>query len=157
MLKYDREFWAPRWRRTGREKCSLDINSEEAIHTILDNCKVIAVIGLSSNPSRPSNNVASYMKSAGYTIVPVNPNEKLVLGQKSYSSLEEIPHEVDLVNIFRRGEEAGVHVDEAIRIGAQAVWLQDGVIDNRAAKRAADAGLIVVMDRCILREHLGRR
>ena len=154
MVKYDRNFSAGVRAAKAGEK-PLDINSDEAIRTILDNCKIIAVVGLSSSPSRPSNNVASYMQSAGYTIVPVNPNEKFVLGERAYSSLEEIPHKVDLVNIFRRGEEAGAHVDEAIRIQAWAVWLQDGVIDDAAAKRAADSGLMVVMDRCILREHLG--
>ncbi|HEY6333206.1 MAG TPA: CoA-binding protein [Blastocatellia bacterium] len=134
----------------------MDINSNEAIDSILDTCKVIAVVGLSSNPSRVSHAVSSYMRSNGYTIVPVNPNETSVLGEKAYSSLAEIPQNVDLVNVFRRSEEAGAHVDEAIGIKARAVWLQEGVIDHPAAKRARDAGLMVVMDRCILKEHLSR-
>jgi predicted CoA-binding protein len=99
------------------------------------------------------------MKSNGYRIIPVNPNETEVLGEKAFARLEEIGEPVDLVDIFRRSDEAGVHVDEAIRIGARGVWLQEGVIDGAAAQRAIDAGLDVVMDRCILKEHLklGRR
>src|SRR5262249_39679302 len=92
----------------------------------------------------------------GYQIIPVNPNESEVLGEKSYASLTEVPEEFDLVNIFRRSEESGEHVDEAIRLGVKAVWLQEGVIDQAAANRATDAGLLVVMDRCILKEHMQR-
>jgi predicted CoA-binding protein len=97
------------------------------------------------------------MQSKGYRIIPVNPNEATALGEKSYASLEEIAEKIDMVDIFRRSEEAGRHVDEAIRIGARSVWLQEGVIDEAAAKRALDAGLDVVMDRCILKEHLKRK
>lgn len=131
----------------------------EIITRMLETSKVIAVVGLSSDPSRASHSVSRYMKSNGYRIIPVNPNETEVLGEKAFARLEEIGEPVDLVDIFRRSDEAGVHVDEAIRIGARGVWLQEGVIDGAAAQRAIDAGLDVVMDRCILKEHLklGRR
>ncbi|MGH9837247.1 MAG: CoA-binding protein [Blastocatellia bacterium] len=132
----------------------MGINEGETIQKILDECRVIAVVGLSSNPTRPSYGVARYMQQQGYRIIPVNPNEREVLGEKSYASLAEIPGSLDLVDIFRRSEEAGPHVDEAIRLGAKAVWLQEGVIDAEAAARAEEAGLLVVMDRCILKEHL---
>jgi predicted CoA-binding protein len=135
----------------------LDINSDEAIEAILNQCRVIAVVGLSSSRFRPSHDVSAYMQSRGYRIIPVNPNEAEVLGEKAYKSLQEVPEKVDLVNIFRRSEEAGIHVDEAVAIGARAVWLQEDVIDEAAAIRARDAGLAVVMDRCILKEHLRRR
>jgi predicted CoA-binding protein len=132
---------------------NLEINSPEAIKKILDECRTIAVVGLSSNPQRPSNSVSGYMKRQGYRIVPVNPNETDALGEKAYASLADVPDKIDLVDIFRRSEEAGAAVDEAIRVGAKAVWLQEGVVDRAAAQRALDAGLLVVMDRCILKEH----
>jgi predicted CoA-binding protein len=135
----------------------LEINSQEAIADILDNCKTIAVVGLSSDEFRASYNVGAYMKSRGYRIVPVNPNETEVLGEKAYARLEDVPEKIDLVDIFRRSEEASIHVDEAIRIGARAVWMQEGVIDLEAAARAQAAGLQVVVDRCILKEHLHYR
>lgn len=131
----------------------MEINSPETIKKIFADCKTIAVVGLSSNPHRPSHGVASYMRSRGYKVIPVNPNEAEVFGDKAYASLAEVPDKVDLVDIFRRSSEAGVAVDEAIAIGAKAVWLQDGVIDEAAAQRAHDAGLLVVMDRCWLRDH----
>jgi hypothetical protein len=134
----------------------VEINSPEVIDEILRETKTIAVIGLSSDPARPSNSVSQYMNACGYRIVPVNPNETEVFGEKSYARLEDVPDSVDLVNIFRRSEEAGRHVDEAIRIGARGVWLQEGVIDEEAARRALQAGLSVVMDRCILKEHVKR-
>jgi predicted CoA-binding protein len=126
----------------------------EIIARMLETSKVIAVVGLSSDPSRASHSVSRYMKSNGYRIIPVNPNETEVLGEKAFARLEDIGEPVDLVDIFRRSDQAGAHVDEAIRIGARGVWLQEGVIDNAAAQRAIDAGLDVVMDRCILKEHL---
>ena len=132
----------------------MGVNNPDAIVTILNETKTIAVVGLSSDPSRPSNSVSAYMQSRGYRIIPVNPREATVLGEKAYARLEDVPDKIDLVNIFRRSEEAGHHVDEAIRSGAHAVWLQEGVIDEAAAQRAVDAGLHVVMDRCILKEHL---
>src|SRR6185503_1766653 len=134
-----------------------EINSDEIISNILDEAKTIAVVGISSDPSRPSYSVLRYMQSNGYRIIPVNPNETSVLGEKAYASLDDVSEKIDLVDIFRRSDEAGRHVDEAIRIGARGVWLQEGVIDEAAARRALDAGLQVVMDRCILKEHLKRK
>ncbi|HEX8999928.1 MAG TPA: CoA-binding protein [Blastocatellia bacterium] len=133
------------------------INDPKAIETILNECRTIAVVGLSSNPMRPSYDVARYLQRQGYRIIPVNPNETEVLGEPAFPSLAAVPENFDLVDIFRRSEEAGEHVDEAIKLGARAVWMQDGVIDEAAAERALKAGLLVVMDNCILREHARRR
>ena len=124
---------------------------------ILDECRTIGVVGLSSKLSRPSYAVAAYMQRAGYRVIPVNPNETEVLGEKAYRSLFEVPDRLELVDVFRRPEEAGVAVDQAIAVGARAVWLQEGVIDLVAARRALDAGLLVVMDRCWLKEHARSR
>jgi predicted CoA-binding protein len=135
----------------------LEINSNETIRRVLDECRTIAVVGLSSSTWRPSHGVAAYMQRAGYRVIPVNPNETEVLGEKSYASLGELTDKIDLVDVFRRSEEAGAVVDEAIAIGAKAVWLQEGVIDEAAAQRALDAGLLVVMDRCWLKEHARKR
>ena len=141
------EIWNLCWDRT------LEINSPETIEKILADCRTIAVVGLSSAPSRASHGVASYMRSRGYKVIAVNPNETEVFGDKVYSSLAEVPDKIDLVDVFRRSSEAGAAVDEAIALGAKAVWLQEGVIDMAAARRAQDAGLLVVMDRCWLKEH----
>lgn len=135
---------------------TLKINDSEAIDRILREYKTIAVVGLSSDASRASNSVSRYMQTHGYRTIPVNPNETTVLGEKAYETLDDVPEKIDLVDIFRRSDQAGRHVDEAIRLGARGVWLQEGVIDNEAAQRALDAGLDVVMDRCILKEHLKR-
>lgn len=132
----------------------MEINNPETIRRVIEECRAIAVVGLSSNPIRPSHGVAAYMQRHGYQVIPVNPNETQVLGEKAYPSLADIPQSIDLVDIFRRSEEAGAAVDEALRLGAKAVWLQEGVIDREAARRAQDAGLLVVMDRCWLKEHL---
>lgn len=129
------------------------MNELETIKRILDECRTIAVVGLSSDPFRPSHGVAAYMQRVGYRVIPVNPNESEVLGEPSYASLTEVPEPIDLVDIFRRSDAAGEIVDEAIAIGAKAVWLQEGVIDEAAARRASDAGLLVVMDRCWLKDH----
>lgn len=134
----------------------MEINSQETIEKILDECRTIAVVGLSSDPTRPSNGVASYMRRHGYKVIPVNPNETDVFGDKAYRSLADVPEQIDLVDVFRRSSEAGSAVDEAIAVGAKAVWLQEGVLDNSAAQRALDAGLLVVMDRCWLKEHVRR-
>ena len=138
-------------------KRNLGINEPETVKRILDECRTIAVVGLSSKPTRPSHGVAGYMQRAGYRIIPVNPNEVEVLGEVAYASLSEVSRNIDLVDVFRRSEEAGAVVDEAITAGAKAVWLQEGVIDNAAAQRAVDAGLLVVMDRCWLKEHVRRQ
>jgi predicted CoA-binding protein len=135
------------------------INSEETIGRILEECRTIAVVGLSSDTWRPSNSVSNYMRRSGYRVIPVNPNETEVFGEKAYPDLASVPEKIELVDVFRRSEEAGKAVDEAIAVGAKAVWLQEGVIDRAAAQRALDAGLLVVMDRCWLKEHIrhGRR
>jgi predicted CoA-binding protein len=135
----------------------LEINSSETIERILDECKTIAVVGLSSSSGRASNGVASYMRRFGYKVIPVNPNETEVFGEKAYPKLADVPQTIDLVDVFRRSDEAGKAVDEAIAIGAKAVWLQEGVIDREAAQRALDAGLLVVMDRCWLKDHARRQ
>ena len=123
------------------------------ITEILKTTRTIAVVGLSRNPSRPSNGVAEYLKRAGYRVIPVNPNEAEVLGEKSYPSLEEVPEPIDMVDIFRRSEYVPDIVESAIRVGARSVWMQEGVIHEAAAERARQAGLDVVMDRCTLKEH----
>src|SRR5580704_2484496 len=120
---------------------------------LLKRAKTIAVVGLSNRRTRPSYGVSEYMQSAGYRIIPVNPTETEVLGEKAYASLEEIPEPVDIVDIFRRSEFVPEIVDAAIRIHAKCVWMQEGVIHEEAAAKARAAGLEVVMDRCILKEH----
>jgi len=137
-----------------REVLVLAINSPETIRRILDECRTIAVVGLSSDPSRASNSVSGFMRLQGYRVIPVNPNETSVFGEKSYPDLFAVPEKIDLVDVFRRSDEAGKAVDEAIAVGAKAVWMQEGVIDSKAAQRAVDAGLMVVMDRCWLKEHI---
>src|SRR4029077_10597934 len=120
---------------------------------ILQPGQTIAVVGLSSKRYRPSFGVAEYMKNAGFHIIPVNPFESEVLGEKSYQKLESIPEHVDIVDIFRRSEFVLEIVEAAIRIGARAIWMQEGVFHEDAAAKARAAGLAVVMDRCILKEH----
>jgi predicted CoA-binding protein len=120
---------------------------------ILRNYKTIAVVGLSNNPMRPSHGVSEYMKRQGYRIIPVNPGHAEILGEKAYRALEDIPEPVEIVNIFRRSEQVGPVVDSAIKIGAKVVWMQEGIENEEAADKARAAGLEVVMDRCILKEH----
>ena len=120
---------------------------------ILRDAKTIAVVGLSGRRFRPSYGVAEYMQSAGYRIIPVNPNETEVLGEKAYSTLDELPEPVDIVDIFRRSEFVPEIVDAAIRNKAKVIWMQEGVEHLDAARKAEAAGLTVVMDRCILKEH----
>ena len=124
-----------------------------SIPDLLRASRVIAVVGLSSKRFRPSYGVAEYMQREGYRIIPVNPNETEVLGEKAYASLEDIPEHIDIVDIFRRSEFVAPIVDSAIRVGASAVWMQEEVVDQAAADKAKKAGLSVVMDRCILKEH----
>lgn len=128
----------------------------DPITQILKTSKTIAVVGLSSRPFRPSYGVSEYMKSVGYRIIPVNPEEKEVLGEKSYARLEDVPERVDIVNVFRRPEFVPEIVESAIRIGARAVWMQEGVSHPEAAERARAAGLFAIMDACILKEHIKR-
>jgi uncharacterized protein len=123
------------------------------IPEILQSARVIAVVGLSSKRWRPSYGVTEYMQRAGYRIVPVNPEETEVLGEKSYPDLDAVPEAIDIVDIFRRSEYVPEIVEAAIRKGARAIWMQEDVVHEDAARRAAEAGLDVVMDRCILKEH----
>ena len=120
---------------------------------ILSFSRVVAVVGLSSKTDRPSYEVASYLKEQGYKIIPVNPMEKEILGEICYPDLASIPEPVDVVDIFRRSEEVLPIVEEAIKIGAKAVWMQEGVVNGEAAARAREAGLLVIMDECMLKEH----
>jgi hypothetical protein len=123
------------------------------IAELLEKSHTIAVVGLSSRRARPSYGVSEYMQAAGYRIIPVNPREIEVLGEKTYPDLDSVPEPVDIVDIFRRSEFVPEIVEAAIRIGAKAVWMQEGVLHPEAAAKARAAGLTVVMDRCILKEH----
>ena len=123
------------------------------IAELLTSAKTIAVVGLSSRRARPSYSVSEYMQGAGYRIIPVNPQESEVLGEKAYPDLDSVPVPVDIVDVFRRSEFVPEVVEAAIRIGAKAVWMQEEVVHEEAAERARAAGLTVVMDRCILKEH----
>lgn len=125
----------------------------ERIADLLKQAKTIAVVGLTDNPFRPSYDVSSYMQSQGYRIIPVNPNVTESLGEKAYASLLDVPEKIDIVNIFRRPEAVPEVVDEAIRLGVPAIWMQEGVIHEAAAEKARQAGIFVVMDLCILKEH----
>jgi predicted CoA-binding protein len=129
----------------------------DPIAEILKRHHAIGVVGLSSDPGRPSYGVAQYLQSAGYRIIPVNPNEREVLGEKSYARLEDVPEKIEIVDIFRRPEAVQPAVEGAIRIGAKVVWMQLGIEHQAAAEKARAAGLIVVMDACILVEHKRRR
>ena len=123
------------------------------VRELLKSAHVIAVVGLSSRKHRPSFGVSEYMQRAGYRIIPINPNESSILGEKAYASIEDVPEKIDIVDIFRRSEFVPEIVEQAIRAGAGAIWMQEGVIHEEAAARAQAAGLTVVMDRCILKEH----
>jgi predicted CoA-binding protein len=128
----------------------------DRITKILRESKTIAVVGLSSNPMRPSFGVTEYMQGVGYRIIPVNPNETEVLGEKSYARLEDVPEKIDIVNVFRRAEEVPPVVESAIRIGARVVWMQSGIANEEAAEKARAAGVTVIEDACILVEHRRR-
>jgi predicted CoA-binding protein len=121
---------------------------QETIRTLLDDYETWAVVGCSPDPRRDSNRIAGLLQSKGKRIIPVNPAATEIHGERAYSALHDVPVKVDVVDIFRRADQAGDHVDEAIAIGARAVWLQLGVVDRAAAARALEAGLLVVMDRC---------
>ena len=128
----------------------------DPITEILKMRKTIAVVGLSSNPMRPSFEVTEYMQAAGYRIIPVNPNETEVLGEKSYARLEDVPERIDIVNVFRRAEDVPPVVESAICVGAKVIWMQQGIENEAAAEKARAAGLMVVEDACILVEHRRR-
>ena len=120
---------------------------------ILREYRRVAVVGISDRPERDSHRVAAYLERAGYTIIPVNPNVTQVLGQRCWPSLDDVPGPIEVVDVFRRSELVEPVVDAAIRVGAKAVWMQDGVVHEAAAVKARAAGLLVVMDRCMLRDH----
>ena len=126
----------------------------EQIAGILERTRTIAVVGLSSNPARPSFGVASYLQQQGFRIIPVNPAEKEVLGERAYSRLDEIDEPVDIVDVFRRSEFVPEIADAAIRIKAPVLWLQEGVVHPEAEQHARDAGVAVIADRCLLKEHI---
>lgn len=132
------------------------VPQSDPITDVLRRSKAIAVVGLSCNPLRPSHGVSAYMQSHGYRIIPVNPHIAECLGEKAYSSLFDVPDKIDIVNIFRRPEFVGEIVDQAIQLKAHAIWMQEDVIDENAAEKARRAGIFVVMDRCILKEHRAR-
>ena len=136
------------------------MKESDPIYELLARAKTIAVVGLSESPLRPSHGVSAYMQAAGYRILPVNPRIAEALGEKSYPSLLEIPPDVaekiDLVDIFRRPQYVDEIVEQAIQLKIPAIWLQEGVINERAAEKARKAGIFVVMDRCILKEHRAR-
>ena len=128
----------------------------DPIEKLLKNARVIAVVGLSDNPLRPSHGVSAYMQQHGYRIIPVNPEIEVSLGEKSYPSLLDVPGKIDIVNIFRRSEYVPEIVDQAIQLKVPAIWMQEQVIHEKAAEKARNAGIYVVMDECILKEHMRR-
>jgi predicted CoA-binding protein len=128
----------------------------DPITELLKRAQTIAVVGLSNSPLRPSHGVSAYMQTQGYRIIPVNPEIKGALGEKAYPSLNDVPEKIDIVNIFRRPEFVDEVMDQAIRLKVPAVWMQEEVINEPAAEKARKAGILVVMDRCILKEHKAR-
>ena len=128
----------------------------DPIHELLSRAKTIAVVGLSDSPMRPSHGVSAYMQAQGYRIIPVNPQIPEALGEKAYPTLLDVPEKIDVVDVFRRPEFVDEIVDQAIQLKVPALWLQEDVINERAAERARAAGIFVVMDRCILKEHRAR-
>jgi uncharacterized protein len=123
--------------------------SDEALKRLLVEASTIAMVGASSNPDRPSNGIMGKLLHAGYRVIPVNPNESTVLGQRAYASLSDVPEPIDIVDVFRRAEFTPAIADEAVKVGARALWLQSGVVNEAAAARAEAGGLTVVMDACI--------
>jgi uncharacterized protein len=119
---------------------------------LLREAKTIAVVGLSSNPVRPSFGVSRFLQRQGYRIIPVNPKETEVLGERAYASVKDVPEQIDIINIFRRPARVPEVIDDALLKGARCIWMQEGVVNHEAAKKAEEAGMPVVMDRCILKE-----
>ncbi len=134
----------------------MEASQKDAITGLLRQAKTIAVVGLSSSPMRPSYGVAAYMQSQGYRIVPVNPHIRGALGEKAYASLADVPEKIDIVNVFRRSEFVPSVVEQAIALKVAAVWMQEGVVHEAAAAQARQAGIFVIMDHCILKEHRAR-
>ena len=128
----------------------------DPITELFNRAQTIAVVGLSRDPLRPSHGVSAYMQSQGYRVIPVNPQIESSLGQKAYASLLEVPEQIDIVNIFRRPQFVEEIVNQAIRLKIPAIWMQEGVIHEAAAEKARKAGIFVVMDRCILKDHRAR-
>jgi uncharacterized protein len=131
----------------------VEVHMVNVIKELLENSTTIAVVGLSNNPDRTSNRVARYMQERGYKIIPVNPTITEALGEKAYPSLRDVPGKIDIVNVFRRSEDVPPVADEAIAVKAGSIWMQEGIINEEAARKAESAGLKVVMDRCIMVEH----
>jgi predicted CoA-binding protein len=131
---------------------NLNVNDNKMLE-VLKNARVIAVVGHSDKAQRTSYRIAQYLRDAGYMVYPVNPTVRTIDGEKSYASLADVPEHIDIVNVFRRSEHVADVVDEAIAVGADAIWTQLGIVDSHAARRALDAGLDVAMDRCIKVEH----
>jgi len=127
--------------------------SDEARRALLRSVKTIAVVGLSPNPARPSHGVSRAMQGFGYSIIPIHPIAKEVLGAKAYRRLSEVPGPIDLVNVFRRAEYLGPIVEECLALGLKAIWIQEGIVNEVAAERARQNGMTVIMDRCIFRDH----
>ncbi len=135
----------------------MSASAQDPITELLKNARTIAVVGLSNSPLRPSYGVSAYMQGEGYRIIPVNPNlREAVLGEEPYAALTGVPERIDVVDIFRRSEFVPEVVDQAIQLGITAIWMQEGVIHEAAAAKARKAGLFVIMDRCILKEHRAR-
>jgi predicted CoA-binding protein len=127
--------------------------SDETLRTLLTEARTIAMVGASSNADRPSHGIMKKMLAAGYRVIPVNPRETEVLGQKAFASLRDIPEKVDIVDVFRRAEDTPPIADEAVAIGAKAIWLQSGISNDETARRAEAGGLLTIMDACIGVEH----
>ena len=134
----------------------MNANANDEIGNLLKKAKNIAVVGLSDSPLRPSYGVSAYMQSHGYKIIPVNPSIRGALGEKAVPTLTEVQERIDIVDVFRRSEHVAEVVDEVIRLKVPAIWLQEGVVDEAAAEKARQAGIQVIMDRCILKEHRAR-
>jgi predicted CoA-binding protein len=140
----------------GIAEANVKATAIDEIGQLLKRTKTIAVVGLSDSPLRPSHGVSAYMQSQGYRVIPVNPAIKGALGEKAVASLSEIKEKIDIVDVFRRSEFVPEVVDEAIRLKIPAIWFQEGVIHEEAAEKARKAGIFVIMDKCILKEHRAR-
>jgi uncharacterized protein len=144
------------WRRGKPRLYEKALKESDPIYELLSRTKTIAVVGLSDSPMRPSHGVSAYMQAAGYKIIPVNPHIAEALGEKAYPSLLEVRERIDLVDVFRRPEYVDEIVEQAIQLRIPAIWMQEGVVNEQAAEKARKAGIFVVMDRCVLKEHRAR-
>jgi uncharacterized protein len=132
------------------------LTQPDPIYELLSRTRTIAVVGLSNSPMRPSHGVSAYMQAQGYKIIPVNPQISEALGEQAYASLLDVPEKIDLIDVFRRPEFVDEIVEQAIQLKIPALWLQEDVINEQAAQKARQAGIFVVMDRCVLKEHQAR-